>query len=213
MRRFFVPDLSPADRLELKNVPIRVIFAAESPHTQEVAPERVGERRPLCGPAGREWWKLLGEILGEEANEELSLGWMLHLCRKGKFALVNAVQYPLDARARLPQGGQIEALGFYKNSGPRYYKKLAGDARVLSALSSLRRRLEAKELRNAPIYCLGRDAEWFVKGALGKELFARRVKGVIPHPGGWRWSRYAARNVARACLRKIFLFDLSSSRG
>src|SRR5690349_20606081 len=72
-KRFFVPDLAPYNRTSLSDLIPRVVFVGESPHVNEVEPEALNERRPLCGAAGRQWWKLLGELLEGEISEDVSL--------------------------------------------------------------------------------------------------------------------------------------------
>lgn len=203
--RYFVPDLSPMDREELRSIQPKVVFVAESPHTSEIAPEARSERRPLCGAAGRKWWALLGELCGEEPNEDVSLARLIRLCRKSGVIVLNAVQYPLDQgiSKQVPGADPIENLGFSKNAGASSYKKLKQTEKVQRAVQALRERLEDPSLRGAEIHCLGNDAEWFVKQALPPDEYEERVKERLPHPSAW-WRRggYFGR-LARESLGEI----------
>src|ERR1041385_4046995 len=85
--RFLVPDLTPGERPALKGLIPEVVFIAESPHRDEVAPERVAERRPLCGAAGRDLWKVFGELIEGRSSADTDLKRQLELCRAGRFAV------------------------------------------------------------------------------------------------------------------------------
>ena len=185
--RYFVPDLTPEARPELKTSRPSVVFVAESPHVSEVTPEKLGERRPLCGKAGQQWWGLLSEMLEGKASADVSLARLEKICRAHHIAVMNAVQYPLDPKvaASFPEAEPSRTIGFSKAPGPSHYKKMKSTTELKRALDSLRARLEDPGLKNSPVYCLGNDAEWFVAQALGREEFERRVKGRIPHPSAW----------------------------
>lgn len=188
--RYFVPDLSPMDRKELENLRPQWVFIAESPHVSEISPDQREDRRPLCGAAGKKWWSLLGELLGDESGEDVSLSRMLGLCKKYRIAVMNVVQYPLDegVKKKVPDADPVTNLGFCKNPGAQSYKKLKQSASVQKAVDLLRCRLQDPALSSARIYCLGNDAEWFVKQALDKDEFEARVSVKLPHPSAW-WRR------------------------
>jgi hypothetical protein len=204
--RAFVPDLTPADRPELAALRPRLAFVAESPHVNEVAPERATERRPLCGMAGREWWGMLRELADGRRDDAVDLPSMLQFCLRHGVAVLNAVQYPLDpgVARKLAEADPHEVLEFSKAPGPRCYKKLGKEACVLGALESLRRRLAHPALAGARIHALGNDAEWFLKRALSAEDWAARYGGRIPHPSAWwrrgGWFRDRAREELGALL-------------
>ena len=206
-RRYFVPDLSPIDRSMLKTAVIENIFIAESPHISEVEAEAEELRRPLCGMAGKVWWTMLSEVLGE--NEEVSLtGESLTLfCRKYKIAILNAVQYPLDPKVakRFPEADPQSNLGFHKGSGPHSFKRMKASVQVQTAVQSLENRLKHPTLKNAKIYCLGNDAQWFLAHALASSPEdLQRFVDKIPHPSAWwRQGGYFGR-VAHEKLSKIF---------
>jgi len=203
--RYFVPDLTPMDRKELRNLRPEVVFVAESPHVSEVTPESEVERRPLCGSAGKKWWALLGELLGDDQGEDVALTRMLHLCEEYRIALLNVLQYPLDKgiRKKIPGADPVANLGFCKNPGNQSYKKLKNTDSVTQAIQALRDRLMDPRLLHARIHCLGNDAEWFVKQALGKEEYQVRVGEKLPHPSAW-WRRGGHfGRVARKQLKSV----------
>lgn len=199
---YLVPDLSPRDRDALSGMKPRVIFVAESPHTSEIAPERLGERRPLCGAAGKKWWAALGEVLEGDSSEEVSLERMLRLCREHGIALLNAVQVPLDQAVtkKEPAADPLKTVGFCKNTGPHSYRRLKDSPTVRSAIESLRNRLETPGLEAVPIHCLGNDAEWFVRRALGD---SPRIQGKIPHPSAWWRKGGHFGRVAKGALAQL----------
>ncbi len=203
--RYFVPDLSPMDRSELRKMNPKWVFVAESPHLNEIESETRGERRPLCGAAGKQWWSLLTEIFEGKASADVSLSHMIRFCLKHRVVILNAVQHPLDSKieAKYPLASPVRNLGFTKTPGPKTYKKLKEGKDVKSAISRLEQRLNSSLLKNAPIYCLGNDAEWFVHRALKDTLEAIRIGVKIPHPSAW-WRRggYFGR-VARERLTEI----------
>ncbi|MEW6057859.1 MAG: hypothetical protein AB1540_14725 [Bdellovibrionota bacterium] len=183
--RFFVPDLTPEQRSQLKKLKPKLVFVAESPHESEVAPEMRAERRPLCGKAGREWWQKIGQILKDEDDKSTELGRLLELCLAGDFAVMNAVQYPLDPKITLYQGEEaapVRGLGFSKVS-PYSYKKLKDTEAVRRAVQNLRERLNHSSLVHALVVSLGNDAQWFVNQALQGSL--ERHLETIPHPSAW----------------------------
>jgi hypothetical protein len=204
--RYFVPDLSPRDRETLSRMKPDFVFVAESPHVSEVAPEKLFERRPLCGVAGKQWWSLLSEILEGSKNEDVSLVRLLQICSRYQIAVLNAVQSPLDPKvaAQFPEANPNQNLEFNKVTGPLSYKKLKTSKAVQAALKSLNERLNHPQLADARIYCLGNDAEWFVKNALSQSPALSRVDGRIPHPSAW-WRRGGLfGRTAREKLSQIF---------
>lgn len=204
--RYFVPDLSPMDRKELAQLRPRAVFVAESPHTHEVEPEKAPDRRPLCGAAGRVWWKMLSEILEGDQNADVSLERMLALCRKHRFVILNAVQFPLDPKiaARYPEAEPVGHLGFAKTTGPFSYKKLKEASPVRLALDRLHERLMHPALAGSRVHVLGNDAEWFVTHALTDEEGKSRIGGKIPHPSAWWRKGKFFENEARKRLKEIF---------
>lgn len=185
LERYFVPDLSPWDRKELATLKPKNVFVAESPHLNEVEPEELEARRPLCGAAGKKWWSKLGRILERVENEDVSLVRMLRVCRDYRIVVMNAVQYPMDPKiaARYPDGDPVKNLSFAKVSGESNFKKKT--PAVQRAIGDLSTRLHHPLLSNAVIWPLGNDADWFVRQALSDEEFRARVGGKIPHPSAW----------------------------
>jgi hypothetical protein len=205
-RRFLVPDLSPQGHPEQGDFAPRVIFVAESPHVSEVEPERLADRRPLCGIAGRQWWSLLSELLEGHSNADVSLRRLLEICVGNGIAVMNAVQYPLDPKVavRFPEAAPERVLGFSKLPGKGGYKALKSEPQVRAVVEALRLRLNHPSLGGVPIYCLGGDAQWFLLQALGAEEYRARVACKIPHPSAW-WRRGGHfGRVAREQLRGIF---------
>jgi len=204
-RSYFVPDLSPEARKQLESEQARFIFVAESPHVSEVEPEREKDRRPLCGVAGRQWWRTLSEILEGEPNPDTSLDRQLEVCRRHGVVVLNAVQYPLDPKiTRLfPGADPMKHVGFSKTAGPSSFRKKKKSAEVREAVKSLRRRLEHPAVRGLPVIALGNDAEWFVSEALGPEERDRRLKDKVPHPSAWWRQGGAFGRTARQKLEKI----------
>lgn len=208
--RFFVPDLSPEQRSELKSLKPKLVFVAESPHEREVAPEQVLDRRPLCGKAGQEWWKMVGALVAGDSSQDTSLERLLSLCKRAQIAVLNAVQYPLDPKIVThygPEADPASHLGFSKVA-PSSFKKLRGTAEVRSAIEALQSRLCHPSLVNVPVISLGNDAKWFVEQALG--LQSRHLQ-TIPHPSAW-WRRGGFfREKAQGQLSAL-LKQISSSR-
>jgi len=205
-KRFFVPDLSPEARHELRDLKVKVIFVAESPHTSEVEPEELAARRPLCGSAGRRWWSVLGDVLDANPSEDVSLSRLLDLCRRHGVVVMNAVQYPLDPKIAAAYAAADPALnlGFHKGPGELSFKKKKKTPELQSALSSLRARLSGPALEKAPVYCLGNDALWFVSEALGKDGARERIAGKLPHPSAWWRKGGVFKVIARKDLERIF---------
>lgn len=206
-RRYFVPDLSPMDRHLLKTAEIQAVFIAESPHISEIESEVEELRRPLCGMAGRQWWTMLAEVLGENEEVGLSAESLQLFCRKYRIAVLNAVQYPLDPKVtkRFQEADPVKNLGFQKASGPYSFKRLRATESVQSVLRHLEKRVRHPSLSQAKIYCLGNDAQWFLGQALAPypEDFQRFVDK-IPHPSAWwRQGGFFGR-VAHEKLDKIF---------
>lgn len=204
--RYFVPDISPVDRPELKKLVPKIVFVAESPHISEVEPEVKTERRPLCGAAGRVWWKKLGEILQKESSDDVSLERMEKLSSKNRIAVINAVQFPLDPKvaAKYPEAEPVSNLGFAKASGEYGYKKQRKSPEVQEAIKNLRKRLTDPSMKDAEVIPLGNDAEWFVSQALTPEEYKERVKGKIPHPSAWWRQGGHFGRIAQEKLEKIF---------
>lgn len=189
LSRYFVPDLSPIDRPQLDWSRKRIVFVAESPHVSEIAPERRTARRPLCGKAGRAWWKTVSEVVEGKPNDSVDLERLEALCRDFGLVVMNAVQVPIDSKVtqEFKEADPLQLVGFDKGPGPHTYKKLKAQPAVKAAIRDLARRLNASELEGLPIVCLGNDAEWFVTQALG-DLFSSRVVAKLPHPSAW-WRR------------------------
>jgi hypothetical protein len=204
--RYFVPDISPVDRPELKNLVPKIVFVAESPHISEVEPENRAERRPLCGAAGRQWWRKLGEILAEESSDDVSLERMEKLSSKNRIAVINAVQFPMDPKVavKYPEAEPVENLGFAKASGEFGYKKQKKSPEMQEAIRNLRKRLTDPAMKSATVFPLGNDAEWFVSQALTPEEYKERVKGKIPHPSAWWRQGGLFGRIAQEKLEKIF---------
>ncbi len=204
-RRFFVPDLSPQARSFLKEVPIQMIFVGESPHTSEIEAEQLQQRRPLCGVAGRQWWSLLSELFEGSPNPDVTLVRQLKLSALNRFAVLNAVQYPMDPKIAsvFRDADPVKNLGFGKLQGEYSYKKFKSNEGVKKALISLRKRLLHPTLRGAKIHCLGNDAQWLVCHTLTESEVQGRVGDKIPHPSAWwRQGGYFGR-VAREKLDQI----------
>ncbi|OFZ17731.1 MAG: hypothetical protein A2X94_15200 [Bdellovibrionales bacterium GWB1_55_8] len=203
--RYFVPDLSPQQRGEVRNFFVDRVFVAESPHIHEVEPEDRNERRPLCGAAGRRWWRMLGELLEQAPLQDLCSKSLVDFCAKHRFAVLNAIQFPLDpAVTRLfPQADPLKTLGFSKAAGVRRYKRMKDSEEVRGRLTELRARLEHPALAGKPIYALGKDAEWFLLQALG-DLKQPASVGWIPHPSAWWRQGGKLENDAREKLKQVF---------
>lgn len=215
--RFFVPDLSPLDRPGLSGVHLRLIFVAESPHVSEIEPDSPSERRPLCGKAGKLWWRKLGEVFDSNPTDDVSLEHMLGFCSRHRFAVMNAVQYPLDPKIALhfPPAEPIANLGFAKTSGEFSYKKRNTNPKVEPVLEGLRQRLTHGAMTGVPVVVLGNDAEWFVTAALGPEQARARILSKIPHPSAW-WrksgffGRLATQKLQEILPRNSLKFDSQS---
>lgn len=203
-QRYFVPDLTPMDRSELRETRFRYVFVAESPHVSEVEAETLLDRRPLCGSAGKVWWGALGEALERQPWETLTAKGLIGFCKKHRIAVLNAVQFPLDPkiveRVEDPKANPLKTVGFSKAPGQGHYKK----SDCSSALKELRRRLLDPSLGDARIVALGNDADWFIRKALSKEEVEARGLCKIPHPSAW-WRRggFFGRQ-AREALKTFF---------
>ena len=205
--RFFVPDLSPKDRLFLRNAKVRVVFVGESPHVNEIEEEKAELRRPLCGAAGKQWWSLLAEILEPGTQIDVSASWLMEFCLRHQLAVLNAVQYPLDPKITkaYPLAEPSKNLGFDKVSGPYSFKRLKNTSPVQQSIEALRTRLVHPSLQKALICPLGNDSEWFVTQALSKtDEGLSHLGEKIPHPSAW-WRRggFYGR-VAKEKLSEIF---------
>jgi hypothetical protein len=206
--RYFVPDISPIDRPELKGLSPKIVFVAESPHISEVEPDECERRRPLCGAAGRQWWRKLGEILEGESSDDVSLDRMEQISSRAKIGVINATQFPMDPKvmAKFPDADPTKTLGFGKASGEFNYKKKSPNVQkaVEEAVEKLRSRLTHPSMKDSEIWPLGNDAEWFVSKALTPEEYKARVKGKIPHPSAWWRQGGLFGRIAQEKLEGIF---------
>jgi hypothetical protein len=212
-QRYFVPDLSPEQRVELKSAHFKVIFVAESPFLSEVAPEKDKERRPLCGKAGQDWWSMIGQLVehgrasGEasQPSKDTSLPRLLELCERAGIAVLNSVQYPLDPKIieYYDQGADpVASLGFSK-IGLTHYKKLKTSDEVEAAIHELRRRLVHSSIVGLPVVSLGNDAQWFVSRALEAKPGEGRHLETVPHPSAWWRAGGKFREKARGQLKAL----------
>lgn len=203
MNRFLVPDLIPAGEGEL-----RAVFIGESPHRDEVKPEKTRDRTPFRGVAGREWWSELSRFLAEPLPREVpDREKLLDVCDELGVGVMNAVQYPIDSKIKLHQGEKaspVEQLGFDKSSGPTSYKKIYRESgshgEVGTAIQDLAKRLQKLEDRRPRIVCLGNDSRWFTEKALSclpeDSPLREQELLTIPHPSSWwRNASYRARAV------------------
>lgn len=205
LNRYFVPDLTPMDRPGLKGVKPKFVFVAESPHLNEIEPDTMELRRPLCGMAGRQWWRKLGEILDHTDTDDVSLERMVQICRKHRIAILNAVQFPMDPKiaAKFPEADPARNLGFGKLTGDLGYKKMKDSDEVKAAIQNLRKRLTDPALSDAVIWPLGGDAQWFVSRALSPDEFKVRVLGKVHHPSAWWRKNKLFGRIADQKLREI----------
>ena len=203
--RYFVPDLSPIDHPEGDWSKARIVFVAESPHVSEVAPPLKSERRPLCGMAGKTWWKTVGELLEGDKSDDVSIERLLSLVQKHGLVVLNAVQLPIDSKVakQFPEASPVKLLGFDKGPGPKTYKKLKRSDAVRASVKKLAERLHSPELAGLPVVVLGNDSEWFVKEALGKDEYDSKVIGKLPHPSAWWRKGGHFGRVARAKLEQL----------
>lgn len=203
-QRYFVPDLTPQQRLQLREFQPEFIFVAESPHEAETTPEGLYERRPLCGRSGQVFWSMVSELLTGQASKAVDLDWQLTLARAGGFAVMNAVQFPLDPKITAHHGAKadpVSHLGFSKVA-PASYKKLSHGPDVEHAVELLRERLYHPALSSLPVVALGLDAQWFVTEALGAEC-GWRLAATVPHPSAWWRQGGKLRSRARAQLTEL----------
>ena len=183
---------------------------------REVEPVEIDCRRPLCGAAGRQWWKKLGEILGGSSSEDVSLDRMLELASLNRIAVLNAVQFPMDPKikAKFPEAEPVGNLGFAKAAGDTGYKKRKNEFGVQRAVANLRSRLTDPRLTKPWLRPLGNDAEWFAPKATSrkKNYSEPLVPGKIPHPSAW-WRRGGLfGRIAQEKLEEIFSSPKKSSR-
>ena len=149
---------------------------------------------------------MVGELVAGETSQATDLERLLRLSRQGGFAVMNAVQFPLDPKITTyygPGADPVDHLGFSKVP-PASYKKLRHAGDVEMAIELLRQRLFSQAVRSLPVVALGNDAQWFVKEALGHEG-AERLLMTVPHPSAW-WRqggklREKARNQLTELLR------------
>lgn len=206
-RRFFVPDLTPQSHPEWKGFQPRWVFVAESPHLNEVEPEALEDRRPLCGAAGKAWWGMLSRLVEGQPNEDVSLERFREFCVSQGIAVLNAVQYPLDPKItrRHAEADPMRTLGFSKLAGPQGYKKMKATDLVQSQIKSLQARLRHPMLATCPIHALGNDAEWFIAQALSADEFSLRVGERIPHPSAWWRQNGLFGRIAEEKLSRILV--------
>ena len=203
--RYFVPDLSPEGRPELANLKPQIVFVAESPFESEVAPEACLVRRPLCGKAGQDWWRMVGQIVANETSTVTTLERLLNLCRTARIAVMNSVQYPLDPKIVSyygPEADPLAALGFTKVP-PASYKKLRTSDDVQSAICNLRERLVHPSVIHLPVVSLGNDSQWFVSQALEAPRGIGRHIDTVPHPSAWWRAGGKFRDKARGQLETL----------
>lgn len=215
-KRFFVGDLTPGQRPQLHDFRPKMVFVAESPHVSEVTPEALSERRPLCGKAGQAFWKMIAELVLKSADTavDTSLECQLALCRAGGFAVMNAVQFPLDPKVmvQFPRANPVENLGFSKVP-PASYKKLRAGRDVEHAVEWLRERLVHPAIGGVPVVSLGGDAEWFVAAALGEAVGEGRHLMKIPHPSAWWRQGGKLREKARGQLADLLREPAGAAHG
>ncbi|MBI3557203.1 MAG: hypothetical protein HY074_13145 [Deltaproteobacteria bacterium] len=204
--RYLVPDLTPEQRSQLVSLKPRLLFVAESPHVNEIEPDDIAQRRPLCGKAGQAFWHMIGRLLADEDSTDTSLERELRLCQLGNFAVLNAVQFPLDPKVMQVTGlacDPVTNLGFSKVA-PTMYKKLRTTKPVETAVELLRERLVHPSLCNAPVVSLGLDAQWFVDRAVGLIGESRHLM-TVPHPSAWWRQGGKFREKARAQLTELLM--------
>lgn len=217
--RWFVPDLVP------NGIELCSIFVGESPHKDELKPERKIERSPFRGSAGKQWWL---EIFGcaelpwqHEAlippRTELE-----HVCGRLRIAVLNAVQYPIDPKItrHYPACVPREYLQFDKGTrdvkgngkGPFGYKTVLDDQNctgpVGERIIDLARRLKRFSKMPAQIVCLGDDSEWFVRRAIQQLTPGCALKKKLPvtisHPARWKYSsQQLGRNYREDAVRTL----------
>ncbi len=210
--RYLVPDLAPGQRSQLGSFRPGLIFVAESPHINEIEPDDLAARRPLCGKAGQAFWRMIGGLLADEDSPDTSLVRELKLCQLGNFAVLNAVQFPIDPKvmqATGPAADPVTHLGFSKVA-PTTYKKLSSTESVETAIELLRARLVHPSLAHAPIVSLGNDAQWFVNRAVGLVGQGRHLM-TVPHPSAWWRQGGKLREKARAQLTELLINDSKSN--
>ncbi|MBL7714208.1 MAG: hypothetical protein JNL01_01995 [Bdellovibrionales bacterium] len=189
MERFRVPDLVGAGTA-------RVLFVGDAPSRDEVSSEDIGERSPLRGVSGRQWWKELFRILGESpaVNPIPGRAQLQALCDRLKIQIIHAVQFPIDPKIKNHFGDAASPesyLGFAKGSGPVGYKAVFKNSKmegpVGQAIQDLVKRLSLLDAEQ--IVCIGQDSKWFIDQALVllPENSPLRKNPVIqvPHPSSW----------------------------
>ena len=203
--RYRVQDLIPSQKT-------KIVFIAESPHKDEVAPENSQERSPFRGTAGREWWSALAKFTQTKpANRDVPpRDQLLKICSELEISVMNAVQFPLDPKITLHEGkacSPVEYLGFQKSSGPEGYKavlKKGGRHNpVVSAIGDLKARLIEVNKSNqvSIVVCLGNDSRWFVERALEGISDGLEIQ-TIAHPSSW-WRKAEYRTRALKLLEEF----------
>ena len=201
--RWRVPDLVP------NGVELCAIFVGESPHKDELKPEKKVERSPFRGSAGRRWWQEIFGCAGLQLQNDAQVppkAELEYVCHKLRIAVLNAIQYPIDPRItkHYPACVPREYLKFDKGTrdrngngkGPFGYKTVFDDQDctdpVGEAIMDLARRLKFFSNMPAQIVCLGNDSQWFVRQAIRRLPAGCALWGqepvTIPHPARWRFS-------------------------
>lgn len=202
IERFRVPDLAGPG-------PARVLFIGESPHRDEVSSEDIRERSPFQGFAGREWWKELFRIVGENVPMKPipPRAQLLELCDRLKIQIAYAVPFPMDPKIQNHFGdaaNPVSYLGFTKASGALGYRSVFKaskmDGPVGRAIQDLVSRLSL--IQAEQIVCMGQDSKWFVDQALEllpatSPLRAKPLM-VIPHPSSWMRNEIYRRRALEA---------------
>ena len=211
-QRFLVPDLLPP-KSSLSS--LRAIFIGESPHRDEVLPEDSRERTPFRGIAGREWWAELTkfQVSPVQTRPVPNRKVLLEICAELQFALMNAVQFPIDPKITLHQGAKSsphDQLGFEKGAGATGYKAVYKEDLdhnpVRHAILDLTRRLCLLKESHAQIVCLGNDSRWFVERAMellpSNAAVLEKPLLMVPHPSSW-WRKASYRTRAVDVLKEL----------
>jgi hypothetical protein len=195
-------------------------FIGESPHKDEITPEKKIERSPFRGSAGRDWWAPILACAGRHGPHMLSRAEHEQVCHQLRIAVLNAVQYPIDPKIsqHYPNCVPREFLEFDKGTrdrtgngkGPCGYKTVFQDqdfaGTVGERIIDLTGRLERFSQMPAQIVCLGNDSRWFVSQAIQRlhpacALTSRPLE-TIPHPARWKFSS-PGNNIRAVAIGRI----------